>query len=518
MDVFTTRSDYLTTDVPMDGTRLRRKPMARFVKRFGHLAKETGASMVEYTLLVALIAALALGAGVLLGWFLGASRAKLAESRIEEELRQQIAALDARTAEFQLAARDSGERRARAEADADALRKQLLAAEEQHGKRIAERDGFFQQQLQELKDGHARALVDLRGNHDKALADLKESFKALSADALKENTPAFLALAQENLGKLQAEAKGDLDTRKKEIEALLKPLQEQLTGYQALSQQSQKSIGEVVQQLTDMKKTNELLASETSRFRMVLKSSQARGKWGEETLRRVVEAAGMSAHCDFDVQVSEGDSRPDMVVKLPEGRSIIVDAKVPELDFIDAMESADAETRAQSLRTHALKLKQTIRDLAARNYPQKFDNSLDYVVLFLPAESLFSAALEGDQDLLVWAAQQRIMVATPASLIALLRSVSMSWQQYAQTQNTRLIAETAKELYQRVSVFYEHFAKIGKALRSAADSYNDAAGSYDRRVRPSGERLLELKVDDSGKEMPTLPLVEENLRLPKTDA
>lgn len=468
---------------------------------------------MDPTLITALVAVVALAIGVLLGWFLGGSRAKLAEARIETELRQQIAALDQRTTEFQQAARDAGERRARAEADAGALRQQLLTAESQHDKRLAERDAFFQQQLQELKESNARTLAELRSGHDKALLELKESFKALSADALKENTPAFLALAQENLGKLQAEAKGDLDTRKKEIEALLKPLQEQLTGYQTLSQQSQKSIGEVVQQLNDMKKTNELLASETSRFRMVLKSSQARGKWGEETLRRVVEAAGMSAHCDFDVQVSEGDSRPDMIVRLPEDRKIIVDAKVPDLDFITALETSDPEARAISLKAHSQKLKQTIRELAARDYPQKFDNSLDYVVLFLPAESLFSAALEGDQELLLWAAGQRIMIATPASLIALLRSVSMSWQQYAQSQNTRLIADSAKELYQRVAVFYEHFESIGDAVGKAAKAFNKAVGSYDSRVRPTGERLLELKVDDAGKQLPVLEPIDDNLRL-----
>lgn len=471
---------------------------------------------MESPLLIALVAAIALFAGVLLGWFLGGARAKLAETRIETELRQQLAALDARARELAHAGREAGEQRAGADAAADALRRQLLALEEQHRRQLEERNTFYQQQLQELKEGHARALAESRTSHEKALTELKESFKALSADALKENTPAFLALARENLGRLQAEAKGDLDTRKKEIEALLKPLQEQLTGYQSLAQQGQKSIGEVVQQLNDMKKTNELLANETSRFRMVLKSSQARGRWGEETLRRVVEAAGMSAHVDFDVQVSEGDARPDMVVRLPEDRLIIVDAKVPDLDFISALETADPEARAVSLKAHAQKLKQTIKDLAARNYPQKFDNALDYVVLFLPAESLFSAALEGDQDLLVWAAQQRIMVATPASLIALLRSVSMSWQQYAQTQNTRLIAETARELYQRVATFYEHFAAIGDAVGKAARAFNKAVGSYDSRVRPSGQRLLELKVDDAGKELPILEPIDDNLRL-KTD-
>lgn len=468
---------------------------------------------MESPLLIALAAAVALFAGVLLGWFLGGARAKLAETRIETELRQQLALRDQQATTLSAQLREASEQRARAESDADASRRQLQAAGEQHDRQLAERNAFYQQQLQELKDNHARALAELRTAHDKALTDLKESFKALSADALRENTPAFLALARENLGKLQAEAKGDLDTRKKEIESLLKPLQEQLTGYQALAQQGQKSIGEVVQQLNDMKKTNELLANETSRFRMVLKSSQARGRWGEETLRRVVEAAGMSAHVDFDVQVSEGDARPDMVVKLPEDRVIIVDAKVPDLDFITALETADPEARAQSLKAHAQKLKQTIKDLAARNYPQKFENSLDYVVLFLPAESLFSAALEGDQDLLVWAAQQRIMLATPASLIALLRSVSVSWQQYAQTQNSRLIAETARELYQRVAKFYEHFADIGDAVGKATRAFNKAVGSYDSRVRPTGERLLELKIESSGKELPALETIDDSLRL-----
>lgn len=464
-----------------------------------------------------LVAILATVAGVVLGWFLGGARAKLAESRIETELRQQIAGLEQRISEFQEASRESGERRARAEAESAALRKQALDNEERHGRQLVDRDTFYQRQLQDLKEHHARVLGELRNSQDKALADLKESFRALSADALKENTPAFLALAQENLGRLQAEARGDLDARKMEIEALLKPLQEQLTGYQALSQASQKTIGEVVQQLGDLKRTNELLASETSRFRTVLSSNQARGRWGEETLRRVVEAAGMSAHCDFSTQVSEDDSRPDMLVRLPEDRVIIVDAKVPDLDFVTALETAEPMARTQLLREHAAKLKQTIRALAARNYPQKFDNALDYVVLFLPAESLFSAALEGDQDLLVWAAQQRIMLATPASLIALLRSVSISWQQYAQTQNTRVIADTAKELYQRVATFYEHFVRVGKGLRSAADAWNDAVGSYEKRVRPSGERLLELKVDASGKEMPALGVIEESLQLPAND-
>jgi DNA recombination protein RmuC len=213
--------------------------------------------------------------------------------------------------------------------------------------------------------------------------------------------------------------------------------------------------------------------------------------------------------------VSEGDARPDMIVRLPEGRTIIIDAKVPDLDFISALETSEPEKRAESLKQHAQKLKQTIKDLATRNYPQTFAGSLDYVVLFLPAESLFSAALEGDQGLIVWAAQQRIMIATPASLIALLRSVSISWQQYAQSENTQLIAETAKELYERVVIFYDHFSDLGDALGKAGRAFNKAVRSYESRVRKSGERLLELKVDDAGKQLPDLKAVDEELQLPK---
>ena len=157
---------------------------------------------------------------------------------------------------------------------------------------------------------------------------------------------------------------------------------------------------------------------------MVLKSNQARGRWGEETLRRVVEAAGMSAHCDFSEQTQEGEAKPDLIVRLPGDRVIIVDAKVPDLDFLNALEAADPMKRAESLAAHAAKLKATIKALADRDYPRQFPNALDYVVLFVPAESLFSAALEGDHDLIVWAAEKRILLATPASLIALLRSVA----------------------------------------------------------------------------------------------
>jgi len=269
---------------------------------------------------------------------------------------------------------------------------------------------------------------------------------------------------------------------------------------------------ELKKQFENLSNYSESLSSETSQLRRVLHSSQARGRWGEETLRRVVEAAGMSQHCDFTEQAVQGDAKPDLVVRLPGDRLIIVDAKTPELDFLHALEESDATKRAADLGSHARKLKETIKALADRDYPSQFPNALDFVVLFLPAESLFSAALEGDRDLIVWAANRRILLATPASLIALLRSVSVSWQQHDQTENARAIAKAAGDLFGRVAKFTDHFENIRKGLDRANNAYNDAVGSYERMVRPAGERLIKLGGDDSGKELQDIRPAETILR------
>ncbi|MEI6197515.1 MAG: DNA recombination protein RmuC [Verrucomicrobiota bacterium] len=274
------------------------------------------------------------------------------------------------------------------------------------------------------------------------------------------------------------------------------------------------ALGEVKKQLESLTQTNQSLAAETAQFRSVLKSNQARGKWGEETLRRVVEAAGMSAHCDFTEQAQSDDKKPDLIVKLPGDRFIIVDAKVPDLDFLNGLDSADETRRAQALADHAAKLKNTIKQLADRDYPAQFKNALDYVVLFVPAESLFSAALEGDRDLIIWAAERRILLATPASLIALLRSVSVSWQQHAQTENAQKIAGAAQELFVRVVTFTEHLERIRGGLDLANKAFNQAVGSYESRVRPAGEKLQKLGGSAAGKELVDVQPLEAALRLP----
>jgi DNA recombination protein RmuC len=421
--------------------------------------------------------------GFLGGWLKWAG--KNSDARLENELRQQLAQRDQELERSRTQVMEAGNARAAAEAKQSA----------------AENSMVEQKILQE-----------------KALADLRDTFKALSADALKQSAPEFLRLAEQTFGKLQESAKGDLAQRQEAIKTLVEPLKQQLDTYQKRLQQSETTqsatLGEVKKQLELLSQQSQSLAQETQQFRMVLRSNQARGKWGEETLRRVVEAAGMSAHCDFTEQTQSGDNRPDLVVRLPGERVIIVDAKVPDFDFLNALESADPLKRSESLQAHAAKLKTTIKSLADRDYPSQFSNALDYVVLFLPAESLFSAALEGDHDLIVWAAEKRILLATPASLIALLRSVSVSWQQHAQTENAQKIAEAAREFYARVVKFTEHFERIRAGLERANTAFNDAAASFQTRIRPAGERLADLGGAASAKELPDIQPLEQTLRLP----
>ncbi len=350
-----------------------------------------------------------------------------------------------------------------------------------------------------------------------AKAQMSEHFKSLSLDILQSNSKTFVEIAKGELEKAQLSVTGELAQRHEAIKTLVEPLKQQLETYQTRLQQSEtvqaSTLGELKKQLETLALQSQSLADETQQFRMVLNSSQARGRWGEETLRRVVEAAGMSAHCDFTEQMVAGDAKPDLIVRLPRDRVIIVDAKVPDLDFLSALQTADARKRADLLAAHARKLKDTIKSLADRDYPKQFPNAFDHVVLFVPAESLFSAALEGDHDLIVWATSKKIMLATPASLIALLRSVSLFWQQHAQTENTLAIAEAAQDLYARVTTFTEHFENIRDGLEKAGEAFNKSVGSYERMVRPAGEKIQKLRAAVGEKELADVRPLDSTLRL-----
>ena len=442
---------------------------------------------------IALAFVLGGGLGLLIGFLVRKRGAP--DHRLEAELRQQLGQRDAELTQTR----------------ADVVQIKTSLATAQANQSSAEK------LLEEHRALHERAMQEARDSQAKALLDLREAFRALSAEALKQSAPEFLRLAEQSYGKFQEAAKGDLAQRHESIKTLVEPLRTQLENYQQRLQQSETAqattLGEVKMQLETLALSSQTLATETAQFRSVLKSNQARGRWGEETLRRVVEAAGMSTHCDFVQQARTDEGKPDMIVRLPGERVIIVDAKVPDLEFLAALEAAETSKRSELLAAHAAKLKAAIKSLAERDYPRQFPNALDYVVLFLPAESLFSAALEGDRDLIVWAASKRIMLATPASLIALLRSVSMNWQQHAQTENAEKIAEVAREFYARVLTFVQHFEDVRKGLERANDAFNRAASSFQSRVRPAGERLSELG-GGTAEPLPEIKKVESLSQLP----
>ncbi len=436
--------------------------------------------------------------GGLMGWMWGQHKAAAlrATDPLLVELREQLGVqqgtnVDLRRQLTEVLADKSANDAARSTAE------QLLARE---------------RQLHEQQTAEGRLL------QAKALGDLRESFQALSAEALRQNQPEFLRLANETFAKFAETAKGDLSQRQQAIATLLEPLRQQLDTYQRRLQQTDSAqalaLGDVKRHLESLTQQSQSLSQETLQLRRVLSSNQARGRWGEETLRRVVEASGMSAHCDFTEQAQAGEGKPDMIVHLPGDRMIIVDAKVPDLDFLAASEAADPLQRRELLAEHASRLKATIKGLSDRDYPHLFPNALDHVVLFLPAESLFSAALEGDRDLLLWAAQRRILLATPASLIALLRSVSVTWQQHAQSENARAIADSALELFTRIAKFTEHLDRIRSGLERANAAFNDAVGSYERMIRPAGDRLQRLQGDAPGRQLADLEPLQASLRLP----
>jgi DNA recombination protein RmuC len=443
--------------------------------------------------------------GAIIGWLL-AARKNPSLASVPADAQPLIAELRSRITQL--------------DSELGGLRAQLTDEKSKSAAAVAERDAG-RQLIESQRELNEKASREAKDAQQKALNDLREAFRALSAEALQKTQPEFLRLANETLAKFQESAKGDLKERQQAIATLVEPLKQHLETYQKRLQQSEvtqsATLGEVKKQLETLAAQSQTLSTETFQLRKVLSSNQARGRWGEETLRRVVESAGMSAHCDFSEQTQAGDGKPDLVVRLPGERVIIVDSKVPDLDFLTAADAVDTTKRAEALAQHATKLKATIKALAERDYPSQFANALDYVVLFLPAESLFSAALEGDHELMTWAQAKRILIATPCSLIAILRSVSLSWQQHAQTENARAIADAAQELFSRVVKFTEHFEKIRAGLERANSAFNEAVSSYQSRVQPSGQRLLELGGVAAPKELADVPQLETSLRLVPTN-
>lgn len=335
-----------------------------------------------------------------------------------------------------------------------------------------------------------------------AREELANAFTSLSREALRHNSDEFLKLAQENLKQFQVQAQGDLTQKEKAIENLLSPIKEALTKTEqqihVIEKERKEAYGAINRHLETMAQTQQMLHGETKNLVNALRRPEVRGQWGELTLRRLAELSGMIEHCDFDTQAhrqtDDGAIRPDMVIRLPGRRAIVVDAKTPLDAYLTVMESTDDETAKQGLKKHAQNVRARVKELSAKSYWTQFDESPDFVVLFIPGDQFLSSALDVDRTLLEDALGQKVILATPTSLIALLRAVAYGWQQEKITENAEQIRSIGAELYKRLATMSSHFAKMGKQLRGAVDSYNQTLGSLERSVLPGARRLTELGI------------------------
>ncbi len=431
------------------------------------------------TLILSALVALALGAGVT--WLLLRNRTGILGERLT-----QLTEENRRLRDELAASRTEAATRAAAEA--------RLTTE------LAAERAAATEKLRTLTEAHER---------------LTAEFKALSADALRANNDAFLKLAQSTFEKLQESAKGDLSARQQAIDSLVKPLKESLEKVDTKIAEIEKAragaYGQLAEQLKSLGTAQSQLQAEAAKLTTALRSTTTAGTWGELQLRRVVEMSGMSSYCDFSEQESAGALRADLVVRLPGGQQIVIDAKAPNDAYREAASASDETVRAAKLLEHAAKVRSHIDALGAKSYWEQFQPSPEFVVLFLPGDQFLAGALQADPTLIDRAIGRKVLLATPATLIALLKAAAYGWRQESVSKNAEEIADLGRQLYDRVSGFADHLDKVGRGLENANKAYNAAIGSYEGNLLPGARKFVELGAKGA-KELPDLRPVETALR------
>jgi len=448
-----------------------------------------------------IIAALA---GLLVGWLITWLSGRPVRSRLEEQLKaesRRSTDFEARLAHV-TAAQQEEERNARA------LREQLAT---------------FRARLED----EARAAKEKQALLDRAEQRLSDTFKALSADALQASTDQFYKMAKQSLQAQRDEAKGELDKRRTAIEQLVKPMTETLWKFEGRIGEIEKArvgaYGELKEQVKQMAEAQLGLQRETGQLVKALRQPTGRGQWGEMQLRRVVEMAGMQEHCDFTTQTTsttdEGKRlRPDLVVSLPGAKTIVVDAKTPMDAYLDAIEASDDGLRDEAMSRHARQVSTHISQLSSKNYTAQFDAAPEFTVLFLPSEAFFSAALNSDPGLIERGVEQNVILATPTTLIALLKAVAYGWRQETLEKNAKEISLLGQTMHERLSKLADHFMKLGKSLDNAVSHYNLAISSYETRVLTTARKFEELKAAPDDKVLPDIVPIEKATRLPMMES